>query len=151
MKIPAFFFKVVNWNAFMLAEKHCKTLQAGTFWRSQRRFLLQRCRWTYFAVKKSKLYPRDIERKLFKILVTVLLVSFKQPSNNTVLWLLIPVSNTLFFYITMGRLTDADFEKQRDLVKSRFLHLNSGNSIINLKLEPFGEVCGGCPQQLRRR
>ena len=51
--------------------------------------------------------------KIFKILVTVLLISFKQPSISTVL-LIPPISSTLFtcfLYITMACLTDADFGK----------------------------------------
>ena len=42
---------------------------------------------------------------------------------------------------------NADFEKRRYLVKCRFLYLISKQFISNLKLEPFEEVCGGCPLQ----
>ena len=49
--------------------------------------------------------------------------------------LLMAVSSTRFtyyIYIIMTWLTGADFEKRRDLAKSRFLHLISGKFIINL-------------------
>ena len=91
-------------------KNHCKTLRSGTFWRGWRRFPLHLCRWAYLAKLKNK--EKNISEtssgNIFKILVTVLLVSFQQPSDNMVLWLYwypcqVSTLFTCFLYITMMR------------------------------------------------
>ena len=91
--------------------------------------------------------PEISSGKILTILVTVLLVSFKQPSNNKI-WLLYQCFLPAFF-------TSQWYEWQLQTLK------NNGSCKIMtsssyqwkiydyfVKLEPFGEVCGGCPLQL---
>ena len=102
------------------------------------------------SYKIKNFFPETSRRKVLKILVTVLLVSFKQRSSMMTIDTRVKHTFHLLTLYHNGMIERSDFEKQWYLVKFRFLLLISRKSVINLKLEPFGEVCRGCPLQLCR-